>query len=134
MTWNHRLRLPYKALALAAVLVLPPAPVALADASSGSAQGSVQIADPVGTGIAFDLLSQTLSGIFLAGRAGDAVSLFLPRGQQVPDEGGSEVIVLSSSTFQLPMGYGRDMISATGAKNASGNDKVGAILVLAQFN
>lgn len=107
------------------------------DRQSASARGRIVILKPVGTGVAFNTISDVLSGAFLAGQPGDAVSLLLPertRRSRVP----VEVLVLSTGSYDL---------GGTLGNSPSGSDKVptnlrpaglgeppGNLLFLAQFN
>lgn len=109
---------------------------AWAETVGASAQGAVVIVKPVGTGVAFDTLTSALSGAFLHGQPGDAVSLLLPeRGAgRVP----VEVLVLSTSFLNLgtgapPAGTGLASGPRTASLDATGGGG-GSLLFLAQFN
>lgn len=115
------------------------APAAMAAPKSdtaGSAQGRVLIMKPLGTRIAFDALTDSVSGAFLEGLPGDAVSLVLPslnRPARIP----VEVLVLSTETYDLTgtilpendPGNDRGRVLRAGIGQDGGN-----LLFLAQFN
>lgn len=90
---------------------------AFAPESRTSAQGSVVIEQPVGSGIAYNILTSALSSVFLSGRSGDAVSL-------TSAVRSGDAVVLSADTY--PVSLGRN-----GAPGPQGG---GNLLFLAQFN
>ncbi|WP_310534677.1 hypothetical protein [Novosphingobium sp.] len=91
---------------------------AFAQEGSASAQGSVVIEQPVGSGIAYNVLTSALSSVFLSGRSGDAVSL-------TSAVRSGDAVVLSADTW--PVSLGR----AAGAPGPQGQAN---LLFLAQFN
>lgn len=109
MSKHHRQALRVSASLLATVLAALPAAPALAQEQRAQASGSVELTDSsVGVGIAYDVLTETLSGIFLSGQPGDSVSLFLPgrRSRGGIASGGpipGEVLVLSTSSYRLDL-------------------------------
>ena len=84
--------------ALASIYAVP----AFAQEQRASARGLLEITRSVGTEIAFDVLTDALSGVFLEGQPGDTVSLLLP-----PRRAGSskripgEVVVLSTASYKI---------------------------------
>lgn len=104
--------------------------------ATDSARAQVVILKPLGTRVAFDTISDALSGAFLDGLPGVAVSLVLPLRQR-PVKVPVEVLVLSTDTYDLT---GTLLASASRTKNGGslvpagyglGN---GSLLFLAQFN
>lgn len=83
-----------------------------------TAQGSVVIEQPVGSGIAYNVLTSALSSVFLSGRSGDAVSL-------TSAVRSGDAVVLSADTY--PVSLGR-------AGSAPGPQGQANLLFLAQFN
>ena len=91
---------------------------AFAQEGTASAQGSVVIEQPVGSGIAYNVLTSALSSVFLSGRSGDAVSL-------TSAVRSGDAVVLSADTY--PVSLGR----SGGAPGPQGQTN---LLFLAQFN
>jgi hypothetical protein len=91
---------------------------AFAQEGSASAQGSVVIEQPVGSGIAYNVLTSAVSSVFLSGRSGDAVSL-------TSAVRSGDAVILSTDTY--PVSLGR----AGGAPRPQGQAN---LLFLAQFN
>ncbi len=86
--------------------------------SRATAQGSVVIEQPVGSGIAYNVLTSALSSVFLSGRSGDAVSL-------TSAVRSGDAVVLSADTYPVSLG-------PTGG--APGPQGQANLLFLAQFN
>lgn len=99
-------------------LALLSAAPASAQQSRASAEGSVVIERPVGSGIAFNVLTASLSSVFLSGRSGDAVSL-------TSGASSAETVVLSADTYP---------VSLQGRGPAAGGGNPSNLLFLAQFN
>lgn len=106
------------AMFLTTALALLPAAPACAQQSRATAEGSVTIERPVGSGIAFNVLTASLSSVFLSGRRGDAVSL-------TSGGLGAETVVLSADTYP---------VSLQGRGQAAGGGAPSNLLFLAQFN
>lgn len=138
MTGGHRWKAHASAFTFAVALVATAPRCAYAQGPVASANGSVVVGEGVGAGIAFDMLHQALSAIFLSGRPGETVSLFLPDGRATSGKaanarrGGAggidanRVVVLSTTAyrFDLPRPGG------TGPDRGTGQD----LMLLAQFN
>lgn len=125
--------------ALAAGLPLAAPAAAQAEPWSAAASGGVAIVEPVGASVAYNVVTQVLSAIFLSGRESEKISLVRPgregnaaSGSAVnrPVDAGSEsFVVLASGTVSVNVGsFGGQ--SADGSRN--GDD--GTVVVLAQFN
>ncbi len=104
MSMGRRRKMCRIALCLTSALASLPAVSALAQERRASSRGLVEITRSVGTGIAFDVLTDALSGVFLEGQPGDSVSLLLPprrvgagSSKHVP----GEVVVLSTASYQF---------------------------------
>ena len=141
MIWNHR-RNSFRAKLIgvvAGMMLLPPAAAVAQNRSteqSATTQGSVVIARSVGSGIAFNILTNALSAVFLSGQQGDTVSLVLPArgvggqfrvwaGAPVP----GEVLVLSAGSYSVVVAANPAESNRQESAN-SPND----LLFLAQFN
>lgn len=137
---DRRRAMRHWAIVVGAVLaVSPPSPV-VAQGQRAAAGGAVEISEAVGAGIAYDLLTDILSTVFLSGRTGDSVSLLLPErsgsGSRLPNE----VVVLSTAYYRMDVasGVARAIVANPDAKvgltplrDGGGPDN---FLVLAQFN
>lgn len=113
----------------------------VAHAGAVSTDAAVVILDPVGAGFSFDILSDTVSAVFLNGDAGDSVSLLMsgrkPGTKNAPrDESG--VLVMASGVYRIDLlqptasnGPLRGALRRSAQKTALGGN---SILFLAQFN
>lgn len=140
MSKDRRMTRQTMACGLSAVLALAVAgsalaPAALAQGVGAQAEGSVAILTPAGSGVAYDVLTDTLSGVFLAGEQGEPVSLLLTRkrgkrgaiGNLIPQD----VMVLSTGSYHLdlPQRAGSGTMPPLPEAAAPGE-----LLFLAQFN
>lgn len=140
MSKDRRMTRQITASGLSAVLAIALAssvltPRALAQAVSARAGGSLVIPAPGGSGVAYDVLTDTLSGVFLAGEQGEPVSLLLAgkRGKRgtIANLIAQDVMVLSTGSYQLdlPLQRGAGMMPPPRDAAAPGE-----LLLLAQFN
>lgn len=111
------------------------APSALAQGVGARAGGSAVILTPGGSGIAYDVLTDTLSGVFLAGEQGEPVSLLLAgkRGKRgaIANLIPQDVMVLSTGSYQLDLPHQREAGPMPQLPEAAAP---GELLFLAQFN
>ncbi len=120
------------ALAVAGTALAPPV---LAQGVGARAGGSVVILTPGGSGIAYDVLTDTLSGVFLAGEQGEPISLLLAgkRGKRgtIANLIPQDVMVLSTGSYQLDLPHqpGEGPMAQLPEAAAPGE-----LLFLAQFN
>ena len=105
----------FSGVTLAGAPALAQATNAFLPETRASAQGSVVIEQPVGSGIAYNVLTSALSSVFLSGRSGDAVSL-------TSAVRSGDAVVLSADTYPVSL-------ARTGAAGPQGS-----LLFLAQFN
>lgn len=120
---------------LMACVALTSSPVA--HAASASAESAVVILEPVGAGFSFDILSDTVSAVFLNGDAGDSVSVLMsPRkpGPKTSPRNESGVLVMASGVYRIdllqPATSGARLRSPIRGATTDGS----SILFLAQFN
>lgn len=109
----------------------------IARAEATSADAAVVIAEPVGAGFSFDILSDAVSAVFLNGDAGDSVSVLMSRRKPGPkstprNDGG--VLVMASGVYRIDLL--QPAASATRLRGALRASAPGgsSILFLAQFN
>lgn len=123
--------------ALASIYAVP----AFAQEQQASARGLIEITRSVGTGIAFDVLTDTLSGVFLTGQVGDSVSLLLPPRRAAGSARGripGEVVVLSTASYSFDIAGNAPPASQDNGdahlQPAGYDSSPGNLLFLAQFN
>ncbi|WP_144039873.1 hypothetical protein [Novosphingobium sp. TH158] len=134
------------ALLLSASLASLSAVPAKAQEQRASARGLVEITRSVGTGIAYDVLTDALSGAFLEGQVGDSVSLLVSparpgtkrRSNRIP----GEVVVLSAATYSFGVPGESSTANPPALPDSGGARRQpagfgtapGNLLFLAQFN
>jgi hypothetical protein len=121
--------------AILAIAVAVPAlaPSARAQSVGARASGSVVILTPGGSGIAYDVLTDTLSGVFLAGAQGEPVSLLLTGKRKrgaIANLIPQDVMVLSTGSYQLDL----PQQGGAGTVPQLPDAPPGELLFLAQFN
>lgn len=143
MSKNRRQAMRTSASGLVAVLAFAIGSIASAQDTGASAAASLEVIDAVGTGINIDLATELLSGIFLAGRTGDTVSILVPGSRARTGaramQATSGSFVLSASSYRLDLGLGTGIALTGGAGKASFflsafGSTPGSLLYLAQFN
>lgn len=133
MSKNRRQAWRKSACGLAAILTVASSSMAIAQQDTrANAAASLEVVDAVGTGINIDLATEVLTGIFLGGRVGDAVSILVP-GRRAKTggraiRGTSDVVILSASSYRLELGIG------IGAAFPIAGIAPERLLYLAQFN
>ncbi len=146
---KDRLRTRYRwvfapAAILAALIPLP----AAAQAQEATAHGSVEVTtESVGTGIAYNLLTDALSAVFLSGQPGDLVSFELHGLSRNPnlETIGSQsdgMVVLSTASYRLDLGTPITPSPRPGRLDAGPLQLIlgrfgelpGLYIILAQFN
>lgn len=127
--------------ALASIYAVP----AFAQEQQASVRGLIEITRSVGTGIAFDVLTDTLSGVFLTGQVGDSVSLLLPPRRAAGSARGripGEVVVLSTASYSFDIAGNAPPSNPPASQDngdahlqpAGYDSSPGNLLFLAQFN
>ncbi|MBB4612141.1 hypothetical protein [Novosphingobium taihuense] len=131
-TRNHARQFAAAVLIAGAALDLSP----VAHAATAEASASVVIVEPVGAGFSFDILSDTVSAVFLNGDAGDSVSLLMsgrkPGGQSASRESG--VVVMASGVYRIDLLQSAASPARLRSTIRAASPGGSSILFLAQFN